>query len=192
MWVVPEEIKDAVTSMDWSKLEEEAAQEKERKAQDKEVARLAAEIENDKLKRKVQESEGSPGAGGSDRPKRKKHKAAPVSQEPQAIHEISIQAVSMPQPHQDEEAGEDEEEGSSVFSNPEEEEQWQREMAEDMAVLAAEEAEASKRSAEDDKEKQEELGKNGDPAFTIPNQVNLSQEEAKTLFKVRRLEFARV
>ncbi len=98
--MVPEEIKDAVASMDWPKLEEEAAQEKERKAQDKEVTRLAAEIESDKLKRKAQEPEASSAADGFDKPKHKKHKPAPVSQEPQAIQEISIQPVSVPQPDQ--------------------------------------------------------------------------------------------
>ncbi|KAF8325429.1 uncharacterized protein EI90DRAFT_3072830 [Cantharellus anzutake] len=184
VWVVPDEIKDAISSMDWPQLEEEALQEKEKKAQEKEVARVAAEIESDKLKRKAQESELPSVVDDSDKPKGKKRKAEPISDTPQAIQEISIAPVSGPQPDDDDEEGEEDQ--SEVFSNPEEEEKWQREMAEDMAELAAEEAEAGTTSADDKKhpkgnEDEKEDEKN--PKFTVPNQVNLSPEEAKTLFK---------
>lgn len=207
VWTVPDEIKDFVEEMDWDKAEEEAMREKE-------IARLAKEIERDVgLKRKAEDSGtlANPAllesATNTETPPPKKKKRKPAVEEPvdQALDEIVIEAPTDDNngdaiDDNGEEEGNDgeDDDGSDAFSTSEAEEAWQREMAEGLAKLAEEEgAQAagenlttSEEVAKQD-EGNEKDGEEGDKdskptkAFAVPAQVNLSPEEARALFKVR-------
>lgn len=194
VWTVPEDIADVVASLDWDLLEEEAAQQKE-------ITRLQKEVERDNLKRKatVEDVELVTHHGPDDNsapPKKRKKRVEVIDEAPVAIDEIVVaRDDAADEVGEEGDDDEEEEDGSeAAFSTSSAEDAWQREMAEGMAKLAADEAaaaagepvvpptdpahsaleapEADVDSAPDEK------------AFAVPKQVNLSHEEARTLFKV--------
>lgn len=196
MWSLPEEIVAAVADMDWAALEEQAAR-------DKEVSRVQKEIERDSLKRKAEDASPvndiAPPADPQRKPlvpKRRKTQAI-VDERPTAISEINAEASPAFQ-DEGEENGEDENSSDNdsnsqgAFSGTSAEEAWQLEMAEGLATLAKREGgppantSTTHRNPEVSPEPNpEQIQHDGQVAFKVPDQVNLSPEEARTLFKVR-------
>ncbi|KAF9507753.1 hypothetical protein BS47DRAFT_277021 [Hydnum rufescens UP504] len=157
-----------------------------REGSSEEVARIAAEVELEKLKRKATDED----LGDSQaKPRKRRKRPEATSTADQILEEITIAAPEAlsPEDLEDDDGSGDDSDGENAFSNSEAEEEWQREMAEDMAKLAASEAASTDQAKESD-----EAPSVGPPPtkppeetpFTVPAQVNLSIEEAKTLFKV--------
>lgn len=202
VWTVPDEIAGAVASMDWDALEEQAAR-------DKEISRLQREVAREGMKRKAADDPSivdndKPSASGSaaqDNPPLKKRRRTPqvIDEGPVAIDEFTINATTAGDVNSgasDDDDGDDQSE--AAFSSTSAEEAWQREMAEGLAKLANEEAlGGSATSPIPDPVEQppmalstpaDDVGSPSEPpAFRVPEQVNLSHEEARTLFKVGRL-----
>jgi len=196
VWSLPEDIVAAVADMDWAALEEQAAR-------DKEVSRVQKEIEQVSLKRKAEDtSPVNDIAAPADPqrkplvPKRRKTRAI-VDERPTAISEINVEA-SPTFKDEGEENGEDENSGDNdsdsevAFSSASAEEAWQLEMTEGLATLAKREgwAPANTSTTHSSPEvppepSSEQIQHDGQVAFKVPHQVNLSPEEARTLFKVK-------
>lgn len=205
VWTIPDDISDTVAEMDWDALEEEAAR-------DKEIARLQKEMQLEttasSLKRKVHDetaviesiptTDDAAAAAVIKSPpkKRTRHSTVQVVPVDQAIDEIAISAPLAPG---EDEAVENDEDGDvpdddneDAFSSASAEEEWQREMAEGLAKLAEEEAKAANGEAETGVAGDDEVEDVGatavndaeKPLIPVPAQVNLSPEEARTLFKV--------
>lgn len=204
VWTIPDDISDTVAEMDWDALEEEAAR-------DKEIARLQKEMQLEttasSLKRKVHDEtaviesipttdDAATAAIKSPPKKRTRHSTVQVVPVDQAIDEIAISAPLAPG---EDEAVENDEDGDvpdddneDAFSSASAEEEWQREMAEGLAKLAEEEAKAANGEAETGVAGDDEVEDVGatavndaeKPLIPVPAQVNLSPEEARTLFKV--------
>jgi hypothetical protein len=198
VWSVPEEIAVAAAEIDWEALEEKAAR-------DKEVARLQKEVGRDSLKRKAEDPASADDvAGPADPPgkpqvpKRRKKREV-VDERPAAISEINIETVPTFS-HEDEENAEDEyssgndDDSDVAFSSTSAEEAGRHEMAEGFAKLAeqkdgaAPDTSAAPRVSEGASSgpKSPQVQSDGQKAFKVPEQVNLSLEEARTLFKVRQ------
>lgn len=168
VWAVPDEIKDNVEA-----LEKQEKEDEERRIED---GRLAEEqrLEEEEAERKRRAEE-----------KVLKRKAMA---EPEPLDEVEV-VVSK-------KARVEDEDGSSEEEDEEEEEEWQREAA---AQLAAEAEEFQKqKAAEDDaariaeeeereqmKKKEKERG-SSTLELKMPSKVDLSLDEAKALFKVRK------
>ncbi|KAF8305066.1 hypothetical protein DL93DRAFT_2183387 [Clavulina sp. PMI_390] len=190
VWTVPEEIADVVASLDWPSLEEEAAREKE-------ITRLQKEMEREGLKRKAEtpHDELTNASVPEDQPPRpKRRKAQPVDVGPVALTELAVEADDALAEEGDEQLdgddGDDDNEGSeAAFSSASAEEAWQREMAEGMAKLAEEEAAAAAGEpqapapVEEDDVPEDDADAPDAKSFKVPNQVNLSNEEARALFR---------
>lgn len=171
VWTVPEEIKDAVAQLekaeagehvDKQRREEEAKRTAEEE-QRKEAARVKAEVKAGKRK----------------------------AQDPVPVEEVVIsKKAKMDEEEAEEDAeddGEDEDEDDEEDSDMED---WQREAAEQLAREAEEE---KKRQEEERKREEEEQARLRAEAeaqknrpLNMPDKVELSTEEAKALFKVRR------
>ena len=160
VWTVPDEIRDAV-----AQLEREEADRKAVEAQ--KAAEDARVREAERMQAEVQEMVG----------KRK-------AEEPVPVEEFVV--TKKAKLDEDEDDGEDED----GEEESEEEEEWQREAA---AQLAAE-AEEEKRRLEEEKARQEEEARKlkeaekqkGSTQLNMPERVDLSIDEAKALFKVRK------
>lgn len=206
VWTVPDDISNLVAEMDWDALEEDAAR-------DKEIARLQKEmqLEATSLKRKLHDEtatahgatpttdDAATGAAIESPPKKKSRRstvqAVPVDQ---AIDEIAISAPLASgedeaienNENDDDDAGDSEDD--DAFSSTSAAEEWQREMAEGMAKLAEEEARAANGEVEPEATGEDAVDevdaaaeKNAEKSsIPVPAQVNLSPEEARTLFKV--------
>lgn len=103
---------------------------------------------------------------------------------------VPLDEVDISQKRMKVEEEEDEDDNDDDDSEEEEEEEWQREAAAQLAA-EAEEEERRKREEEEEakrkeKEDQEELQRKA-KALNMPARVDLSVDEAKTLFKVRYL-----
>lgn len=197
VWSVPEEIAAAVSEMDWKALEEQAAH-------DNEIARLQKEVERDSLKRKAENpppvNDVLDPTDPSSKPQvlKKRKKRIAVDDRPAAISEFDIESVA-PRSHEgenaeDETSSGDDEDSGAAFSSTSAEETWRREMAGGLSKLAEQAAAAIDSSAGHRVSDDASSGPNsprvqsdGQKAFTVPEQVNLSLEEARTLFKVRQL-----
>lgn len=195
VWTVPEDIAEIAASLDWDSLEEEAAQQKE-------ITRLQKEVERDNLKRKATVEDVTPVSphavdDDSAPPKKRKKRAEVIDEAPVAIDEIIVARDDATDEVGEEGDDDDEDEDGSeaAFSTSSAEDAWQREMAEGMAKLAAEEAAAAAgepaappidpTSSVSEPPDADEGSALDEKAFAVPKQVNLSHEEARTLFKVR-------
>lgn len=158
MWVVPDEIKDAVELLnkEEEKVCAEEAQEKTRKddaaEQEREIERVRMEVQ-EVVKRKVEDILPSDEVVISKKPRVEDE----VEDKPEAVESID-----------------DDEES--------EEEDWQKEAA----AQLAKEAEEEKKRQEEEKEREREAqkAKESVPHLPIPDRVDLSIEEGKALFKV--------
>lgn len=202
IWSVPDEIAGAVASMDWDALEEQAAR-------DREISRLKREVAREGIKRKADDSlvdsdklTPSDSAPQAIPPLKKRRRSPTVLDEgPVAIDEFAINSSTgdgINSEATDDDEGDDGSE--AAFSSASAEEIWQREMAEGLAKLANEEAAGhSEASPPLDPAEQhpvasstpaDDAGAKSDPQmFRVPDQVNLSHEEARALFKVGCLLF---
>ncbi len=168
LWIIPDEIASAVTAMENQEKEDEL------KSQQDMLDRVAEaeEVKQAQVDRIKKEMKGTI--------KRK-------PDEEMALDELVIAKKARVDAEEDEEESEEE-------SEEDEEEEWQREAA---AQLAAEAEEERKRQEEEQKRKEEEEKRQKDEAeeqraqaagrFNMPEKVSLSIEEAKALFKVRKI-----
>lgn len=211
IWTVPDEIASVVAEMDWPALEEQAARDKEVARLQKEIGAstgLKRSAPDESTGTSVLQEAEEP------KPKKKKRRAQAaetVDLGDQAIGEISISApaneaeVAVDEEPVDEAEDDGDDDDNDAFSTSSAEEAWQREMAEGLSKLAEEEAAAAaagisveearakakreqeeKEDKEDQEAREEEEKKKDDFGrdFKVPAQVNLSPEEARTLFKV--------
>lgn len=170
LWTVPDEIKDAVESLEQEeheKQEIEAEQEREEEARRAEEAKRR---EVDRVKAEVKEAVG----------KRKAEEAVPVDE----------MVISKKARVDEDEDGEGDAEGDEDDEEEEEDsdmEDWQREAAAQLAAEAEEEKrkqeEAQKQQAEEEKGRAKAEAEQK-KALNMPERVDLSAEEAKALFKV--------
>lgn len=210
VWTVPDEIASLVAEMDWPALEEQAARDKEVARLQKEIS---ATTNLKRPAPDEPAGTSAPQEAEEPKPKKRKRRAPAaetVNLGDQAIDEISISApIDETEPAASEEpADEVEDDGDDdnedAFSTSSAEEAWQREMAEGLTKLAEEEAAAAAagisveearakakreqeekedkedQEAREEEEKKDSLGRD----YKVPAQVNLSPEEARTLFKV--------
>lgn len=161
VWTVPEEIKDALETLEREEAEEKlkAEKEKEEKEREREVERVVKEAQKAAGKRKAQEIE--------------------------PVEEVVISKRARTEDGDEEDGDEAESDEES-----EEEEEWQREAAAQLAAEAEVERkrkeEEQKREQEEEQARlkaEAEAQKNR--PLNMPNRVDLSLEEAKALFKVR-------
>jgi len=168
VWVVPDEIKDAVEAFENAEEHENAQAKQQEQAKEKEVQKLSFDEEQE-LKRLKAEIHGIV--------KRK-------AEEPQPLDEVVISKKARVEEDEDDSENSDEDEEKEEESEGVEEE-WQREAA---AQLAAEAEEEKKKKLEEEakvaKESEESEAKQERSQLNMPDRVDLSIEEAKALFKV--------
>ncbi|THH19791.1 hypothetical protein EW146_g1461 [Bondarzewia mesenterica] len=159
-WTVPDEIKEAVETLEATEEEERVRQQEEKAQQEEEEAKKVAMERDKEIKRIKAEVEGVV--------KRKADQDIPMDE-----------VVVSKKARVDDEASEEEEEESE---ESEEEEEWQREAA---AQLAAEAEEEKRLQEEEEKRVKEEEAKSNEskPQLNMPERVDLSIEEGKALFK---------
>ncbi|KDQ64486.1 hypothetical protein JAAARDRAFT_117992 [Jaapia argillacea MUCL 33604] len=156
-WTVPDEIKEAVETLE---LAEEEAKEREAKEKEEQL-KHAAEQEALKEIQRIKAEVGDVG-------KRKAEEAIPVDE------------VVITKKARVEDVEEDEDDGES------EEEDWQREAAAQLAAEAEEEKKRQEEEAKKRKEEaeaEEKRLKQMSAQLKLPDRVDLSIEEAKALFK---------
>lgn len=189
VWTVPDEIAETITSIDWTALEEQAAR-------DKEISRIQKEMKREGLKRKAGEPSkdelplSTSAVDGAPPPKKRKKQTEVIDEQPVAINEITIGEPDDDAKDDAEGEDDDDDEGSeAAFSSASAEEAWQRDMAEGLSKMAEQEAAAASNNPADETLLEQHAHEysepeNADPkAFKVPQQVNLSHEEARTLFK---------
>ncbi|KAH7929430.1 HSP90-domain-containing protein [Leucogyrophana mollusca] len=158
VWTVPEEIRDALET-----LEREEDEQRRKEAEDtakqieeereREVERIKAEVQ-DMVKRKAED--------------------------PVPVDEVVISKKARIEEDEDGEDGE----GDGNESEESEEEEWQREAAAQLAAEAEEERKRQEEDARAAKEAEEaEAKKAQEKQLNMPNRVDLSLDEAKALFK---------
>lgn len=199
MWTVPDEIAEPVALMDWDALEEQAAR-------DREISRLQKEMAREGIKRKVDDTSmadsdkpSTSDSAAQDNPPLKKRRRTPeiIDEGPVAIDEFTVNSPTAGDELNEASDDDGDDESEAAFSSTSAEEAWQREMAEGLAKLASDEAaEISATSAIPDPVERPPMAASAPadnvaslsdpPAFKVPEQVNLSHEEARTLFKVSR------
>jgi hypothetical protein len=163
VWVVPDEIKEAVQKLE----EEEKAKQQEEEAEtkdiymDEEVERIKKEVQKDleKVKRKAEE-------------------------EPVPLAEMVVtKKTKLEDAAEDQDADEDEDDEEE--SEDSEEEEWQKEAAAQLAQEAEEERKRiEEEKAQAEREKEEAKLKEKESRLNMPDRVDLSIDEAKALFKV--------
>jgi hypothetical protein len=172
VWVVPDDIKDVVAEMDWDELE--IAQETERvKAEAAAASEVTKDPPNVGEKRKADEENV---VGGPKKRKVSKLKEEVVQELDEIVIDVDVQDDG------------EEDDGGETESDEEDDEELEREAA---AFMAAEE-EKAKLESEQSPGKSEVVKEPVTDAppkkgFAVPEQVNLSSDEAKALFKVRFL-----
>lgn len=162
VWTVPEEIKDAVATL-------------EREEKEKEEATALQQHANAEEREKFTEAEAEGIRNDAEEENAKKRKEM---EEPQPLDELVVtKKVRADEVESDEESEDDE---------PEEE--WQKEAAAQLAAEAEEEERRRMEEEETRKREEEELKRKerekGTPTISMPNRVDLSLTEAKALFKV--------
>lgn len=166
VWTVPDEIKEAVVELERQEAEEKEARQKEeeevkRKAKEEKVERVKAEVKAGKRKAEV----------------------VPV-EEVVISKKAKVEEEEAEAEDGDDDDEEDEDEDESDM------EDWQREAAEQLAKEAVEEQkklEETKKREEEERERlkvEAEAQKN--KPLNMPDKVDLSIDEAKALFKVRK------
>ncbi|CCL99417.1 uncharacterized protein FIBRA_01435 [Fibroporia radiculosa] len=168
VWTVPEEIRDAVATLEREEGEKRARSERDEKEAREETSRGGDEErlrEVERIKSEVQEMIG----------KRKAEEVEPME-------EVLITKKAKVEEDEDEEDDEDEDDEDS-----DEEEDWQREAAAQLAAEAVEEKtrqeEEKRRQEEEEKVLKEAEKAKGKPQLNMPDRVDLSIDEAKALFK---------
>ncbi|KAF9221952.1 HSP90-domain-containing protein [Gyrodon lividus] len=169
LWVVPEEIKEAVEELERAEVHAAEQAKLQQKQQDEEeMYRIEREreVEVERVKAEVQ--------GFVKRKKR---------EEAEPLDEVVITKKARDEEEDGE--GDEEEDGEEDEEDDESEDEWQKEAAQQLAA-----------EAEEDKKRQEKarLGKEAEEAsakkaqekqkFSMPDRIDLSLDEAKALFKV--------
>ncbi|KAH7914371.1 Hsp90 protein-domain-containing protein [Hygrophoropsis aurantiaca] len=153
VWTVPEEIREALQTLENDEKEKRRKEEEDKARQidderEREVERIKAEVQ-DLVKRKAED--------------------------PVPMDELIVSKKPRVEESEDEENEEDE-------SDESEEEEWQREAAAQLAAEAEEEKQRQEEEARNAKE-MEEAAKAQEKPLNMPSRVDLSVDEAKALFK---------
>jgi hypothetical protein len=158
VWVVPDEIKEAVELLNKKEEEDKVQAEKESQEKAQRDAVTEQEREIERIKMEVQEVV-----------KRKAEDVPPLDE-----------SIISKKPRMRDQVEDEPEEGEG--SEDDQEEDWQREAA----AQLAKEAEEEKRRQQEEAEALEaaQKAKEGAPQILMPDRVDLSIEEGKALFKV--------
>ncbi|KAN0097613.1 Hsp90 domain containing protein [Tylopilus felleus] len=170
VWVVPEEVKDALLELERAEVLEGEQAKLEQDEQEAEAAKMEREMEEevDRIKTEVQVLV-----------KRKK------SDEPEPLDEVVITKKVRLEEEDDGQEEEVGEEGEEEGEESEAEEDWQKEAAAQLAAEAEEEQKRREEEAQRVKEAEEAEAKKAQETqpLNMPDRVDLSLDEAKALFK---------